>query len=219
VLSGSRLLRLQFLWLKQCLCGSSQRGNVSRWLLVPGLIVGSTSAAAEDIVSQVSFGVLAHDVPILGPHKEGGADLNAELFFVSPVPDRWASGVTPRWRWIFRPHPSLGVEANTNGDTSQIYAALTWTVDLDLGGAWWPDHTVFLGVSLGPAYNTGHVRTRDPNRLNLGSNVLFRGAIEAGVRITPVLSLSAYFDHSSNAGLARQNEGLDNLGLRIGLHF
>jgi lipid A 3-O-deacylase len=168
------------------------------------------------MLSQVSLGVLAHDAPILGSRKEGGADLNGELFFVSPVPDRWPSAVAPQWRWIFHPRPSLGVEANTSGDTSQIYAAITWTVDLD---APWPDHTIFLGLSLGPAYNTGHVRTRDPNRLSLGSNLLFRGALEVGVRITPALSLSAYFDHSSNAGLARENEGLDNLGLRIGLHF
>jgi hypothetical protein len=152
-------------------------------LLMPGLIVASTKAAADDILSQVSLGVFAHDIPILGAHKEGGADLNSELFFVSPVPDRWAAGAAPRWRWIFRPRPSLGVEANTNGDTSQIYAALTWTVDLGLGGAPWPDHTVFLGLSLGPAYNTGHVRTRDPNRLSLGSNLCSEKRLRSGCEL------------------------------------
>jgi hypothetical protein len=77
-------------------------------LLIPGLIVANTRAVADDILSQVSLGVLAHDVPILGTRKEGGADLNGELFFVSPVPDRWWPGVAPQWRWIFRPRPNLG---------------------------------------------------------------------------------------------------------------
>jgi hypothetical protein len=44
-----------------------------------------------------------------------------------------------------------------NGNTSQLYFSLTWTVDLDTGGVLWPDHTVFLSISFGPAYNTARL--------------------------------------------------------------
>ena len=129
------------------------------------------------------------------------------------------SSIGPNWRWVFTPRPTLGFDANTNGYTSQLYVSLTWTVNLNTGGVLWPDNTVFLGLSFGPAYNTGHVSSSAGNRLSLGSNVLFHAGLELGYRLTPVVSISAYFEHSSNAGLARYNEGLDNLGARIGFHF
>jgi hypothetical protein len=79
--------------------------------------------------------------------------------------------VAPRWRWLIELHPTFGFQANTNGYRGQIYASLTWTVDLDTGGMLWPDHTVFLGVGFGGAYNTGHVQSRAGNRLSLGSQL------------------------------------------------
>ena len=171
------------------------------------------------LLTDVRLGVLAHDVGILGYQRESGADLNVELIFASPVPDEALTGIGEAWRWLLRPQPNVGVEANTSGYTSQGYVGLTWTVDLDNGGALWPDHAVFLGISFGPSFNTGYVRSPSPHRLSLGSNVLFHPALELGYRITPAWSISVYFDHSSNAGLARYNEGLDNLGVRAGLHF
>src|SRR5689334_5406860 len=143
------------------------------------MIAASAPAAAQQgVFSQLNLGVLGHDVPILGPQREHGVDLNGELVFVSPIPDRWVSGIAPNWRWVFKPRPAFGFEANTNGYTSQVYASLVWTVDLDNGGTLWPDHTVFLSLSFGPAYNTGHVQSRAGNRLSLGSNVLFHAGLE-----------------------------------------
>ncbi len=193
-----------------------------RLLLLPpsALALLSTGAVhAENLVTDVRVGVLAHDVPVLGERRESGVDINGELIFASPVPDGWLANVGPAWRWLLRPAPNVGFSANTNGDTSQLYFGLTWTVDLDNGGVLWPDHAVFLALSFGPAFNTGHVHTTAPNKLALGSNVLFHPALEIGYRITPQWSISAYFEHSSNAGLANDNPGLDNLGLRLGLHF
>ena len=190
------------------------------WCVPFIMVLGMAPVAAQDgVLSQINMGVLAHNVPILGDQKEHGVDLNGEAQFVSPVPQSWVSDAGPRWRWLVTPRPTLGFLANTNGYTSQLYASLTWTVDLNTGGFLWPDNTVFLGIGFGPSYNTGHVKSREGNHLSLGSNVLFRESLELGWRITPVLSISAYLDHSSNAGLASQNDGLSNLGIRVGYHF
>jgi lipid A 3-O-deacylase len=184
------------------------------------LLAWSMPAAADaGVFSEVKVGVLAHDLPILGEQKEHGVDLNGELLFVSPIPDDAVAGIGEHWRWLFVPRPTVGFEANTSGYTSQIYASLTWTVDLDNDDALWPDHTVFFGFSFGPAYNNGRIHTTAGNRLSVGSNLLFHPAVELGVRVTSAISISVYFDHSSNAGLDRFNSGLDNLGMRAGLHF
>jgi len=118
-----------------------------------------------------------------------------------------------------RPRPSFGVDANTSGYTSQLYVSLSWRTDVDTGGVLWPDHAVFVGFGLGPAYNTGHVYSSAADRLSLGSNLLIHSAIEIGYRLTPDWSLSVYFEHSSNAGFALHNAGLDNLGARAGRQF
>jgi lipid A 3-O-deacylase len=94
-----------------------------------------------------------------------------------------------------------------------------WTVDLDTGGVLWSDHTVFLGVGLGGAFNNGHVESNAGSRLSLGSNLLFYESLELGWRLIPAISISAYFSHSSNAGLASHNDGLSNLGARVGYRF
>jgi hypothetical protein len=40
-------------------------------------------------------GVLAHDVPMPGGQREHGADINAELRFVSPVPNGLVVKISP----------------------------------------------------------------------------------------------------------------------------
>ena len=192
-----------------------------RWaaLALAFLLAAPSATWAQQIFSDVRLGVLAHDPPIIGPQREHGVDINAETIFVSPVPNDWTADIAPLYRWMLRPQPNFGVSANTNGYTSQIYFGLTWTVDLDNGGYLWPDGSVFFGIGFGPAFNTGRVRSVATNHLSLGSHVLFHPSIELGYRITPQWSISAYFEHSSNAGLADNNPGLNDVGARVGLHF
>ena len=59
----------------------------------------------------------------------------------------------------------------------------------------------------------------DPARKALGSNVLFRESFELGYRINPVWQISVYLDHVSNAGFARYNQSLNEVGGRIGMRF
>ncbi len=172
-----------------------------------GLSFGSfvTHAAAEPlsgIISEVRFGVLAHDVPIIAADNiEGGVDLNAEILF-RPL------GIFPE-NWNFRPH--IGVQVNTDDDTSQAYLGLTTTHYLT--------DTVWGAFSGGGAIHNGETFDFGEDRKAFGSQVLFRLALELGVDVTDHLSVSLYYDHESNAFLARENPGIDNVGARIGWKF
>jgi lipid A 3-O-deacylase len=173
-----------------------------------GAGIASPALAKGGIVDEIRLGVLWHDVGVFGTSKERGADLNAELRFVSPA------FLEP----LLSPRPHLGVSVNTDGDTDQAYAGLTWTFTL-FRQLLNPVDSLFLDASLGGAVHDGKLSTRDPHRKNLGSRFLFRESLEIGYRFTPAQSVSVILDHISNADLASRNEGLDNLGLRYGLKF
>jgi lipid A 3-O-deacylase len=189
-------------------------------VLCAGLLAVATRApaAGQAIVSEVQIGVLAHDVPILGEQHEHGADIDGELRFLSPVPDAWVAGVAPGWRWLLTPRPNVGFDANTSGYTSQLYFGLTWTAEL-FRGVLSPQDAVFVDLGFGPAFNNGHTMTASSRRSALGSNVLFHPSVDIGYRFNARYSASLYFEHSSNAGLSARNQGLDNLGVRLGLRF
>ena len=57
------------------------------------------------------------------------------------------------------------------------------------------------------------------DRKAFGSRVLFHIPVELGYRFDQHNSLSVYFEHMSNAGLASSNEGMDFLGMRYGYKF
>jgi len=151
---------------------------------------------AGDIISEIRFGVLAHD-PLI--QKENGVDLNAELFFNS-----WTSG-----SWQLR--PAIGVTANLNGDTSQAYIGLVY------GGP--ISDSLFVELGAGGAIHNGKLETADPDRKELGSRVLFHAEASVGVMLTDTTSLSLYVDHMSNAGIEERNEGLETAGARVGFRL
>ena len=74
-------------------------------------------------------------------------------------------------------------------------------------------------ITLGGAVHDGELNAEKPDRKQLGSRILFHEYVEAGFRVTPVLSLSVFLDHMSNADLARHNAGMTNVGLRTGFKF
>jgi len=158
-------------------------------------------AVAQQIVSEVRTGVLAHDVGFLGTHKEGGADLNGEILFVSPIPNSAIANVPSLVRWMLQPRPNIGGDINTAGAASQLYLGLVWTAPL-AHGLFTPSDGLFLSIGFGPAFNNGHITTSQPDRKNLGSHVPFHPSVEFDYRFNPRYSISLYYDHSSNAGLS-----------------
>ena len=169
-----------------------------------GLGVEEALAQAVDQARgfEIRAGVLAHDVPDLwsGFSLESGVDINAEVLFGYGLP---FLGGTIR--------PAVGASVNTAGDTSRAYVDARWEIEAPSG--------IFFGLGLGAAIHDGLLEPTRPDRKALGSRVLFHIPIEVGLRLDQHNSISVYFEHTSNAGLADYNEGLDSIGIRYGYRF
>jgi len=166
---------------------------------------------------ELKFGVLKHDARFLGG-VEGGIDINPELILASPIPDLWAASLPWYLGWMVQPRPTLGAEINTSGFTNQFYFGATWSWQL-ASNILQPGDGLTVSYFFGPGFNDGETRPTRPNRKALGSNILFREALEFGYRINPVIEISAFIDHVSNAGFARYNQSINDVGGRIGFRF
>jgi len=178
-------------------------------------LVPMRSHAQNITNSEVKFGVWWHD-PIEG--KEGGADINPELILTSPITDEMLANAPPWLIWALQPRPTLGVSINTAGDTDQFYLGATWSWMLVRNVAM-PDDGIFFSYFFGPGFNDGKISTSDPHRKALGSHIMFREAADLGYQINPTYSVSLFMDHVSNGGLAKQNQSINDLGVRLGIHF
>lgn len=185
-------------------CAPSVAANMTgmkKFLSVVCALVSAAITPAHADPSEIRLGVSAHDIGLLGSDKEDGLDVNGEVLFEPPAFLRPAGS----------PRPHVGMSVNTSGDTSQVYAGLTWAVE--------PDERWFAEFSFGTAVHDGELHDNGHGDKALGSRVLFRGALAVGYRLDRHASVSLVFDHESNAGLADDNEGLNNLGLRWGYRF
>lgn len=173
-------------------------------LLLPTL--GHTTEAENEgtgYIYAIRGGIMIHDVNILGHSEESGADFNLELLFNSPG---WLE-------WAWAPHPHIGVAVHSEGDTHQVYSGLTWEKLFE--------NNVFLNLALGLTLHSGtrECSNHDCNEKELGSDLLFREALEVGYQFNQSHSLSILFFHISNAGLCSENDGMNHLGLRYGYSF
>ena len=165
------------------------------------LTADTGSRTAARIVSEIRFGVFAHDQGPFSRNEEDGADFNFELLFTSPA----------ILEGIWSPRPHFGATVNTSGDTSQVYLGLTWE---------WPfRRDWYLDFSLGAAVHSGRIKTNRIDRKELGCRVLFRESVELGYRLGTRHTISAFLDHLSNANICDKNEGLESLGVRYGYRF
>jgi hypothetical protein len=195
-----------------------------RWRRAALFCIGAAAVLAPAIAhaqnltyGEAKLGVLAHDVHFLGG-KEHGVDINPEVIFPSPISDAWVATLPAYIRWALQPRGTLGGEFNTGKYTNQYYFGATWTWQL-VSSILRPDDGITFGIFFGPSFNDGNLRTSRADRKSLGSNVLFREALEVGYRINPVYQISAFIDHTSNAGLARENQSINDVGVRFGIRF
>lgn len=112
---------------------------------------------------------------------------------------------------IGAPRPHAFVSANSAGATSFAAAGLSWKI----GGP------VYLRPGIGIAVHGGSgSASHRPDRIDLGSRLLFEPEIGIGARLTDRLSAEASWVHLSHAQLfGRQNPGLDTVGLRVNWRF
>jgi lipid A 3-O-deacylase len=188
-------------------------GLVRRTVVLVALIVwlaGLTHADDTGWIDESKLGVLAHDIRMFGLGRPGetGADVNVEVLFASPA----------FLRVLGAPRLHLGLSVNTAGATDYGYVGLTWS-----GRPWRPllalPDALFVAGSLGGSVHDGYLNAAPPGRKRLGSRLLFRESVEVGYQLTRRVSVSALYDHLSNAGLAHYNQSLNNLGIRVGVTF
>ncbi len=179
-----------------------------KFVMVAGLAacfasIEPAAVLAGGLVDEVRLGVLYHDVGGLWSGfrlEDEPVDINVEAILSPYVPFLWGTI-----------RPAVGGTINTGGATSHAYVDARWQVDTPSG--------IFFGLGLGAAIHDGELDPVDPDRKALGSRVLFHIPIEIGVRLDAHNSISAYFEHTSNANLAEFNEGMDRIGVRYGYRF
>lgn len=173
------------------------------------LLCAATPALCDPYdTNEIKFGVLAHDISFLGHGKESGEDVNGEFLLRSPS----------FLSYIWSPRPHIGIDVNSDSDTSNAYIGLTWTIPL-LTRIIGHRDGLFIDLSEGPSINNGIINTQNPDRKSLGSNVLFRESFSLGYNLDEIHDVSLFLDHISNARLAERNEGITSLGARIGYKF
>jgi hypothetical protein len=175
---------------------------LSTWLAAS---VASAQAPSSDDVripglDEMRIGALVHSIE--PSNAEDGVDLNLELLF-----RRTATKYNdPFLDFVFRPRIHLGTSINLAGDTSQLYAGLTWDMKLA--------PRLSLEVSFGGALHDGPTGDNTPDSYGCALN--FRESVSVGYALDERWTVYGTFAHMSNAGLCDQNTGISSVGLRLG---
>lgn len=197
----------------------SRFGCALIFLAVAGAVVAGSPAAAQSpsAYSEIRLGILDHDLAFAGG-VEPGVDINLEVTSPSIVSQAWNGGA-PLWvQWLLHPRLHAGVEVNTAGATDTGYVGFTWTARL-ADAVLRPDDAIEFSYLFGPSFNDGEHHSDRSDRKSLGANVLFHLGAEITYRFTPRFSIGLYYDHDSDAHLARYNASLNDAGLRLGYRF
>lgn len=111
---------------------------------------------------------------------------------------------------LLRPRLNVGAMVSTTGEASQLLGGATWTFDLT--------ESLFVEVGLGAALTNASLDGDGPGP-KVGCSLLFHESIAAGYRIDRNWSIVATVEHSSNASLCEENDGLTYAGLGLGYRF
>ena len=167
-----------------------------------GAVFGAPPAGPQAVGQpsvELRVGALLHNRKLsLKPRAEEGMDVNLEALL--PSPDATIFDMA----WSPRPH--IGISVNTDGGTSALYGGLTWRL-LEYGA-------VALDGSFGAALHNGKLDAHNQGREDLGSRGLFRMSAELSGKFRSRHGFSLFVDHMSNAGLATENDGITNAGIR-----
>lgn len=169
---------------------------------------GDPDAAGR--IDVLSAGILIHDRGPTSDRHENGIDPNIELQFHPPD---WGW-----WRALGAPRPHLGLTPNLSGDTSALYAGVTYAFD--------PHPRLFAELALGLAAHDGPLHAQDrlaceqDSDCGFGSRVILRYGLELGLRLERGHAVTLIYDHMSHQELLdTENEGIDHIGLRYRLRY
>jgi lipid A 3-O-deacylase len=148
------------------------------------------------IITEIRAGVLAANLEN-GGSEDANVLINGEVLFGK----LGHSYDDPIWDIFLRPRPHVGFSLNPGeGGTNQVYAGVTWEVRLT--------NWAFVEASFGG---------NDPN--SYGCATLFRESASLGFDVAERTRVLFTVDHMSNAGLCDQNQGLTNVGVRLGYRW
>lgn len=177
--------------------------------LAVGAIMMAGSAQAQDFrIDEIRGGIMAHSVDEPGP---GGAFMNATRIQDANVELLFAPFEGWRAPGMVRPH--VGATVNFGGLESMVYAGVSWKVNLF-------DSPVFFEGAFGAAVHNGALSGATYPARNFGCPILFHEAANLGVDVNENVSVMATLEHASHAMLCgANNQGLTNLGVRVGVRF
>lgn len=151
---------------------------------------------------EVRLGGMFYDTGFFTEPVYNGGVVNGEFLFKSP--DFLSA--------IGAPRPYVGVDVAISDDPVHfIYAGLNWDYNVT--------HRFYLSASLGGAIHTDSDLVKGWGERSLGTRALFHVGLAVGYDITDDLTVQAYLDHFSNAGLGPVNDGAESAGMRIGYRF
>jgi lipid A 3-O-deacylase len=174
---------------------------------------------AQAQISELRGAIMAHNVETnvsKNAGKEDGPDVQVEVL--------WSS---PKWlKFAFSPRPGVVASLNTQGETSFAGVGLDWrfpigknfTIDPYLG------YVIHNGDPLDNPYAPADSARRakfNAEELALGSRDLFRLGVAVGYRHNETWTSYLVYEHLSHGHMlgGSKNQGLDNVGIRLGKSF
>lgn len=175
-------------------------------------------ATAQQIVSEIRAGVMAHDAyPLWLPwnltliNANQIEDVSFDILFTSPD--------VAVFDWLGSPKPNFGATFNLDGQENMAHLALTWQKNV-------LDGPVFIEASLGAAVHDGILKgtLNGPNTNGgklrpQGCRVQIYTGLGIGMELTDNVTATLSYEHMSNMRLCSPNYGLSNLGLKLGWKF
>ena len=207
----------------------------NRFFLWAAMVVASMAGTPAAYAGEFRLGVFNHDVEIAGiggsKGKEAGAAIALDLRVESPT----------IFEAIWSPKPYVYVSGNLDGNTSHAGAGLAWQKGfLD----YWYGEFAFgisghngeervanpadaqadLGADADPADVEAEISRRFARKnqtIEFGSTLLFRMQLAVGYDWTDSVATELVYEHLSNGTLigGPENEGLDNIGLRVAFKY
>jgi lipid A 3-O-deacylase len=188
-----------------------------------GMLAGTVGVLAAlgtnmpAMAAEARVGLMAHDLDLGNENrggKENGPSVSLQASFDAP----------DLLRPLGSPRPWVLASVNLAGDTSFAGAGLAWRLEPTRGpyveGGL--GYVVHDGITTLPDDPGDPVRIeRDRTRTILGSRDLFRTHVAIGTRVGARWSAELVYEHLSHGQILGQgrNEGLDNIGIKIGWRF
>lgn len=178
-------------------------------LVLVALLLNTPTASARDsngkteTLHRVTAGILVHDPGRLWSwtRRENGVVFHLDLIFNSlNIP--FYSGTI---------RPNAGCNLSSTGATSSIYGGCLWERTFENG--------LYISTGFNLALHNGELTHSRNDRKALGSRVLLRLPLEIGHRLTEKYGVAVFFEHKSNGFLFEDNEGLDEIGIRLSYFY